>query len=206
VRQDVAKRRWQGGRVAKSTPNLYPVILTEEQRERLEEITHHGRAPARKIRHAQVLLLSDRERPGGHMTRTQVSDVLGMHVNTVDRIRRWFVKDGEAPALNRKVRSTPPNPTKFDGRGEAQLVAICCGAAPDGRTRWTLKLLADEIVKRRIVTSVSMETVRKTLKKTSCNPGEKSVGAFPKGMARVSSRKWRTSSTSTRPGTAKKNR
>ena len=192
--------------MAISTPNQYPVSLTPKQRERLEELTRHGHAPVRKIRHAQVLLLSDHNRPDGRMLRTEVSGVLGMHVNTVDRIRRRFVLEGEAPALNRKVRATPPNPPKFDGRSEAQLVAICCSKAPQGRTRWTLKLLANELVKRRIVTSVSMETVRQTLKKTNCSLGERSVGAFRSGIKPASSRRWKTSSTSTRRSTAKTSR
>ena len=189
-----------------SIPNQYPVILTPKQRERLDELTRHGHAPVRKIRHAQVLLLSDHNRPGGHMIRTEVSGLLGMHVNTVDRIRRRFVVEGEAPALNRKARATPPIPPKFDGRSEAQLVAICCSKPPQGRTRWTLRLLADELVQRRIVTSVSMETVRQTLKKTNCSLGERSVGASRSGIKPASSRRWKTSSTSTKRSTAKKSR
>lgn len=192
--------------MARSTPNQYPVSLTRKQRERLEELTRHGHAPVRKVRHAQVLLLSDHNRPDGQMTRTEVSGVLSMHVNTVDRIRRRFVLEGEAPALNRKVRATPPTPPKFDGRSEAQLVAICCSQAPEGHTRWTLKLLADEVVKRRIVTSVCMETVRKTLKKTNCSLGERSAGASRSGIKLASSRRWKTSTTSTKRSTAKKRR
>lgn len=149
-----------------STPHRYPVRLSDDQRDRLDQITRHGHATAKKIRHARVLLLSDRNRPGGRITRTQIAATLDMHVNTVDRIRKRFVEEGEAPALNRKLRVTPPTPPKLDGRGEAHLVAICCGPAPQGRTRWTLELLADELVKRRIVTSICIETVRKTLKKT----------------------------------------
>jgi transposase len=192
--------------MARSTPNLYPVKLTAEQRDRLDAITRLGRAPARKIRHAQVLLLSDRRRPGGHLTRTQISQTLGMHVNTVDRIRRRFVQEGEAPALERKARQTPPTPPKLEGRAEAQLVAICCGPAPQGRTRWTMHLLADELVKRRIVTSISAETVRKTLKKTSFSPGARSAGAFPSETRPVSSPRWRRSSTSMRQNTRRTSR
>lgn len=184
--------------MAVSIPNLYPVTLTPPQRERLDEVTRHGKAPARKMRHAQVLLLSDRNRPGGRMTRTQVGEALGMHVNTIDRIRRRFVQEGEAPALDRKPRATPPVPPKLDGRGEAHLVAICCGAAPEGRTRWTLELLAGELVKRRIVTSISTETVRKTLKKTAFSLGARSAGASPSAMRHASSRRWKTSLTCTK--------
>lgn len=192
--------------MAASIPNLYPVSLTSHQRERLDEIARHGHSPARKIRHAQVLLLSDHNRPGGHMTRAQVGEALGMHVNTIDRIRRRFVLEGEAPALHRKVRLTPPTPPRLDGRGEARLVAICCSAAPEGRTRWTLKLLTNELIKRRIVTCISTETVRKTLKKTSFSLGESSVGVFPNAMGRGSSRRWKRSSTCTKRSTRRMSR
>jgi len=149
-----------------STPNLYPVHLTPEQRASLDEITRNGRAPAKKIRHAQVLLMSDRDRPGGRMTGPEVADALGMHLNTVARIRKRFVTEGERPALERKPRETPPVPPKIDGHVEAQLVAICCGAPPEGRARWTLGLLAGELTRRKLVTSITGEAVRKALKKT----------------------------------------
>jgi transposase len=192
--------------MAISTPNLYPVKLTPKQRERLADITRHGHAPARKIQHARVLLLSDHHRPEGHRTRAEISEILGMHVNTVDRIRRRFVLEGEAPALNRKVPASPPNPPRLDGRAEAQLVAICCSPAPEGRTHWTLRLLADELVRRRIVTSIAMETVRKALKKTNCNLGGRNAGASRSGTGRASSPRWRTSLISTKRSTAKRSR
>jgi transposase len=187
--------------MAVSTPNLYPVVLTPEQRARMEDITRNGSAPAKKIRHAQVLLLSDAGRPGGRLTRDQIAGRLGMHVNTVDRIRKRFVAEGEAPALDRKPRLTPPVPPKIDGRVEAHLVAICCGKAPEGRTRWTLQLLADELKRRGLVTHVCAETVRKALKKTSCSRGGSSAGASRSATGPASSPRWRTSSTCTRRST-----
>lgn len=172
--------------MAVSTPNKYPVALTGEQRERLEQLTRTGKAPVYKVRHARVLLLSDAGRSGGRMTRDQIADALGMHVNTVDRLRKRFVLDGETPALNRKVPAMPPNPPKFDGRAEAHLVATCCSKAPEGRTRWTLSLLAGEMKRRGFVTSVSLETVRKTLKKTNCSRGGSNAGASRNGSRRDS--------------------
>lgn len=192
--------------MAVSIPNQYPVSLTVEQRERFEEITRNGHAPAKKIRHAQILLLSDRNRPEGPLTRNAISAVLGMHVNSVDRIRKRFVLEGEQPALERKPRAEPPNQPILDGHGEAQLVAICCSVAPAGRTRWTMQLLADELRKRSIVTQISAETVRRTLKKTSCSPGGSSAGAFPNATGRDSSRRWKRFSTCMRPSTATKSR
>jgi hypothetical protein len=172
--------------MARSTPNQYPVTLTTEQRERLEQLTRTGKAPVSKVRHAQVLLLSDGNRPGGRLTRDRIAEVLGMHVNTVDRLRKRFVLEGEEPALNRKVRAEPPTPPKIDGRAEAYLVATCCSAAPAGRARWTLQLLADELKRRGLVTSVSIETVRKALKKTNCSRGASSAGASRSGSRRGS--------------------
>jgi transposase len=189
-----------------STPNLYPVRLSQEVRERLHEITSHGHAPVRKVRTAQVLLLSDRNRPDGALTRDQIAQTLGMHVNTVDRIRKRFVLEGEQPVLERKRRATPPVPAKIDGRVEAHLIAICCGAAPEGRTRWTLRLLASELKRRGLVTHVCAETVRQALKKTNCSLGANNRGAFRKKTRLASSPKWKTFSTSMWPHTRPRNR
>jgi transposase len=184
--------------MGRSTPNLYAFELTDEQRERLLDITRNGHAPVKKVRHAQVLLWSAQNRPEGRLTRDEIAAALGMHANTVDRIRKRFVQEGEAPALQRKVRSTPPTPPKLDGRGEAILAAVCCSTAPEGRTRWTLHLLADELVKRRVVTSIGIETVRRALKKTSCSRGGRNAGACQNGTRPGSSLKWKTFSTSTK--------
>jgi transposase len=167
--------------MARSTPNQYPVRLTDDQRERLEQLTRSGSIPAGKLRHARVLLLSDRNRPAGSLTRDAIADALGMHVNTVDRLRKRFVLEGEEPALNRKVPAQPPVPAKIDGRAEAHLIATCCSKAPEGHARWTLTLLAEELTRRGLVTSVSIETVRKVLKKTNCSRGGSSVGASRSG-------------------------
>jgi transposase len=189
-----------------STPNQYPVHLSEEQRERLSEISRNGHAPVKKVRHAQVLLLSDRGRPGGPLSRDRIAESLGMHVNTVDRVRKRFVLDGEQPALERKRRAAPPVLPKIDGHVEAHLIAICCGPPPEGRNRWSLRLLAGELSRRRIVTQVSAETVRRALKKTNSSPGRSSAGASPSGTRPASSRRWRTCSTSTPPSTANRSR
>ena len=124
--------------MAVSTPNLYPVRLTSEQREALAEITRNGRNSAKKIRRAQVLLWSDVEREGGRLSSREIGERLGMHDNTVDRIRKQFVREGEGAARERKVRETPAVEPKIDGRAEAHLIATCCGPAPEGRDNaWT---------------------------------------------------------------------
>ena len=190
----------------KSTPKQYVICLSAEERERLEAITRNGHSAAKKIRHAQVLLWSDSQHHEGRLASVVIAARLKMHKNTVDRIRKQFALEGEGPALNRKARETPAVAPKIDGRVEAHLVALCCGPAPDGRARWTLKLLAGELKKRGLVTHVCAETVRKTLKKTNCNLGASSRGAFRKPTPRDSSRKWKTFSTSTPHSTAKKSR
>lgn len=182
------------------------VRLTEDQRLRLTDLTRNGTAPAKKIRHARILLLADAGHPDGRRTDVYIAEVLGVHVNTVKRTRWKFVGEGEAPALDRKRRETPPVPPKVDGRVEAQLVAVCCSPAPEGRTRWTLRLLADELVRRKVVTAISPECVRRALKKMSCSPGGSRPGASPSGTRRGSSPRWRTSSTCIPPITRSKSR
>jgi hypothetical protein len=142
------------------------VRLTDDQRRRLTDLTSNGVAPAKKIRHARILLLADAASPDGRRTDEYIAEVLGAHVNTVKRTRWKFARGGEAPALDRKVREAPPVPPKIDGRVEAHLVAIHCGPPPEGRARWTLKLLAGALKSRGLVTEVCAETVRRALKKT----------------------------------------
>jgi transposase len=151
--------------MAPTAPNQYPIFLSVEQRQRLEEICRNGHAPAKKIRHAQVLLLSDHHRPGGRLTGAEIAATLGMHLNTVARIRKRYVQEGEAPALERKPRETPPTQPILDGHAEAHLVAICCSDPPDGRVCWTMQMLADALIRRRVVIQISAETVRRALKK-----------------------------------------
>jgi hypothetical protein len=188
------------------TPNQYAVRLTPDQRQSLDDLTRNGHAPAKKIRHARILLLSDRDRTDGAWPDVRIAAALAMHVNTVARVRKRFVLEGERPALERKPRATPPVPPKIDGRVEAHLIALCCGTPPAGRTRWTLQLLADELGRRRLVTRISAEAVRRALKKTNCNPGGSSAGACPSGTRPGSSPRWRTSSTCTPPPTRPRSR
>jgi hypothetical protein len=147
------------------------VRLTPEQRERLEDITRNGNNSAMRIMHARVLLMSDEDHPQGRYKDAQIGRHLGVCEKTVARVRQTFVRRGEAVALERKARAAPPVPPKLDGAAEALLVAVCCSPPPQGRARWTLSLLAEELVSRRVVVSVCKETVRGALKKTSCNRG-----------------------------------
>lgn len=174
------------------------VRLTCEQRRELEQIVRNGHSAAKRIAHARVLLLSDQDHPQGRYTDAQIAGRLGVHEKTVARVRRNFVRGGARAALDRKPRETPPTPPKLDGAAEAALVAICCSPAPAGRARWTMRLLADELVRRKVVVSVCAETVRTVLKKTSCSRGGSSGSASPRRTWRGSSRRWKTCSTCTR--------
>jgi transposase len=153
-------------------PNKYIIELNDEQRNQLQQIAKNGQAPAKKILHAQMLLLSDVGHSEGGWTDEQISSALGVHPYTVARVRKKYVSKGVAPALNRQIRLSPPIPKKLDGEKEAHLIAICCSTAPEGRDRWTLSLLVNELTRRGVVSHISRETVRQTLKKINYDLGK----------------------------------
>lgn len=144
------------------------IFLAPEQRQRLETISRNGHAAAKKILHAQILLMSDEgEGAKGKWTDPEIANALNVHRNTVTRVRKRFLEMGETTALERKVRKSPPVKAKVDGELEAQIIAICCSEPPNGRKHWSIRLLTSELKKRTIVTEISRETVRRTLKKTN---------------------------------------
>src|SRR5882757_318295 len=143
----------------------YIVRLTEEERKGLMVVVSKGRASARKIGHAQVLLKVDADGP--NWTDEEGAGAFGIRANKVRDIRQRFVEEGLAAAVERKRRAEPPTPRTLDGAGGARLIALACGEPPEGRARWTLRLLAGKMVELAIVDGISHETVRRTLKKTS---------------------------------------
>jgi hypothetical protein len=143
----------------------YIVRLTGEERERLKAMVTKGRTNAQKIRRAQVVLKVDADGP--NWTDEQTAEAFRMRANTVADIRQRFVQGGLDRALERKEPDEPPRRRKLDGAGEARLIATACGDPPEGRARWTLRLLAGQLVELAIVDGISHETVRQTLKKTS---------------------------------------
>ncbi len=145
----------------------YVVRLTREERRDLQRLVGAGKAAARKILHAHVLLQADEGPDGPGWRDTQISAALSVHPNTVAGIRERFVEQGREAALNRKKQNRPSRPPKLDGKGEARLIAERCGPPPQGRKRWTLQLLADRLVALQVVDEISYETVRRTLKKMS---------------------------------------
>ena len=148
----------------------YRVRLSEEEREELKGLVSRGRAVADRQTHARILLLSDESQGDGAMRDEDIAQSLQIGSATVGRVRLRCVKEGIEEALGRKEQLNRRQ-KKLDGSGEAHLVALACGEPPEGRACWTLKLLADRLVEREIVESISRETVRQTLKKTNSSPG-----------------------------------
>jgi transposase len=147
----------------------YIVELTIEERKQLEELINRGKVEGYKIQHAQVLLKADQGKHGLAWKDEAIAEAFGCHVTTVENIRRRFVELGLDAALGRAKRG--PNKRKLDGDAEAHLIAIACSDSPEGRSKWTLRLLADRLVELGVVQSVSRMTICRTLKKTSSNLG-----------------------------------
>jgi len=144
----------------------YRVTLTEEERQELEGLINKGKAAARTITRARVLLKADASEGGPAWTDEQIQDALDVGLVTVHRIRQSFVEAGLEDAL-RPRKTSREYQRKLDGDQEAHLVALACGEPPPGRARWALRLLAERFVDLGHVEGVSPETVRQVLKKTS---------------------------------------
>lgn len=144
----------------------YVVRLSLSEREMLEKLVCTGKTQAYRIRHANVLLAVDADGPG--WDDEQAAEAFGCHVNTVFNVRQRFVELGFEAALERKKQSTPRRQRILDGEKEARLIALACSQPPTGRAKWTLQMLADELVTLEVVEAVSGQTVRRTLKKTNC--------------------------------------
>ena len=136
----------------------YIVDLTAEERAQVQALCHKGTVAARKINRARVLLLADADKPDAEIAAT-----LGIGRSTVERTRKRFVEGGLPLALNELPRAGGKR--TLDGKQEAYLVALACSTPPDGRKRWTMRLLAERLVTLGVVESISDETVRVTLKK-----------------------------------------
>lgn len=149
---------------------FYRVTLLEAERQELQALVSKGRAAARKLTRARILLLADQAEGGPAKQDAEIVDALGCGRATVERVRKQFIEEGLEATLNPKP-TTRTYERRLDGKAEAHLVAIACGAPPEGRARWTLRLLADRMVGLGQVESLSYETVRQTLKKTRLSLG-----------------------------------
>lgn len=141
----------------------HEVDLTSEERQTLETLIRKGEHSALKLMRAHILLKADRSGPA--WTDAQIAEAFGCHQQTAYNVRKRFATRGRLSALERKPQSRPSHVRKLDGQGEARLIALACSAPPEGFSCWTLGLLADALVELQIVESISIETIRQTLKK-----------------------------------------
>lgn len=169
----------------------YIVKLTNEERAELNKILSNGNAAAKKHKIARVLLRADSSAEGMSYTDADIVDEVEVSAKTVTRLRKKFV-DGGLEEVFRKKFTPRYSRRKFDGEGEARLIAICCSEAPEGRARWTLKLLADKVVELNIVENISEDTIGRALKKTNLNLGKKKNGVSHQKRMRSLSAKWKT--------------
>jgi transposase len=146
----------------------YIVRLTAEEQAHLAQMIRSGKATARALLHARILLKADSSPEAPAWSDEAIREALEVHETTVARVRQRFVEEGLEAAL-RPHSSTRQYVRKLDGKTEAHLIALACGPVPAGQAKWTLRLLADKLVELQHVPSISHETVRQALKKTSCS-------------------------------------
>jgi len=158
----------------------YVVRLSQEERTELEDLVYKGRVAAHKRLHAQLLLKADVGEWGEGRTDDDISDALGISTRTVERVRQRLVLEGLEAALNR-APSSRVRSRVIDGANEAHLIALTCSEAPEGYSRWTLRLLSQRMVELGHVESVSHETIRQVLKKRTETLAEQ--GMVPTGAS-----------------------
>jgi hypothetical protein len=152
------------------------VTLTREERERLESIIKEGKQTVRKFNRAKILLLADEGIEGPAMTDTEIADKLDVSVPTVARVRRLLITKGLIDDVLNSNHHNAGRPPKIDGVVQATLVAQACSKPPEGRCRWTVRLLADRLVELEVVDSISHTAVGTALKKTNLNLGSEKSG------------------------------
>ncbi len=143
----------------------YRVTLTKEEREELEAISKNGRRAARTVLYARALLLLDAGEFGPEWVVIKVAEAIGVTPRSIEHLKKRFVEEGLIAAIERKVRVKPPREIQFGGDFEAHLLALACSEVPAGKSRWTIRLLAEKLIELKIVPTVSPMTVCNTLKK-----------------------------------------
>jgi len=144
----------------------YVVLLSGEERERLEALLRKGKSPAQRQLKARILLKADVSESGEGWSDSRIIKALETSASMIYRVRKQLVEEGFEAVLSRKRRATPPVPKIFDGEKEAKLIALACSKPPKGRVRWTLRLLENKVVELGIVDRASDSTIGRTLKKT----------------------------------------
>jgi transposase len=165
----------------------YRVSLTDEERDTLKGLLNKGKVAARKIAHARILLLAEAGQDDD-----SIATALSVSTRTVCRVRKRLVTEGFAAALDHKPQPPRPDKVKIKGDVEQELVRVACSDPPQGRCHWTLQLLADELVTLGLVKTLSTETVRQALKKTTSSRGSSRRGASRPRPTASTSGTWRT--------------
>lgn len=148
----------------------YLIRLSAEERQNLTDLVRKGKVAAYRRTHAQILLFTDEGELGPGLQDKEAAERVGVNHRTVSRLRQRCVERGLEAALEREPRCRE-RARVLDGDGEAQVIALMCGAPPAGQSRWTLNLFSERLVELGVVESVSHETIRKVLKKTPSNRG-----------------------------------
>jgi hypothetical protein len=162
----------------------YVVQLSAEERHRLEAMIHKGKSPAQRLLKARILLKADVSEDGEGWSDSRVIEALETSVSMVYRVRRQLVEEGLEAVLSRKAPARPSVPRIFDGEKEARLIALACSKPPEGRTRWSLRLLESKVVELGIVEAASDSTIQRVLKKTRFTHTAANIGSFrPKPAA-----------------------
>jgi transposase len=146
----------------------YIVDLTAEEQGTLVGVIRHGKAAARQVTRARILLKADEG-----LTDEEIAEEVATSRATVERTRQRFVEENLAALTERPRTGAPP---RLDGKAQAHVIAVACSRAPQGRERWTLRLLADKAIELRLADSLSYETIRQLLKKTNSSPGSINSG------------------------------
>jgi transposase len=156
----------------------YVVRLSEDERNRLNEMIHKGKSSARTLMKARILLKADVSEAGEGWSDSRIIEALETSATTVYRTRQQLVEEGFDAVLTRKQRARPPVSPIFDGEKEAKLIALACSQPPEGRARWTLRLLEEKVVELDIVDHASDSTICRVLKKTPSSRISSNSGSF----------------------------
>jgi transposase len=148
----------------------YHVRLSKKERAALLNIISKGTASAKSIMRANVLLAADENNPNGKKNESEIAEFFNVHQQTVHTIRKEYSERGLDVALSRKKRETPPVEPKITGEVEAKIIALSCSSPPPGRSRWSLRLLADKSIELQYIDSISHEAVGRLLKKRAQAP------------------------------------
>ena len=167
----------------------YAIDLTDTERAALREILAKNKVKRSTIINAYILLKADRS---CGWTNADIAAAYDVSTKKVEQLKKRFVEEGFAAALYRKP-VTNAHRRKITGDEEAHLLALCCSQAPEGRERWTLRLLADKMVALDMVDAVSHETIRRTLKKMNLSLGRRKNGVFHPSKMQPLSAKWKQS-------------